>query len=102
KAARVAHVHQPGLDPALEPARALRQPFAEGLRPGFVCRQRDRLRAIAEAAQAQAENGVLCYGERVPAADLVEYRPVEMVRGSAERQHEFVAREERQHAAEKA
>lgn len=66
---------QPGLDPTLEPSRALRKPYTEYLGPVFEGGQRDRFDTVAPAAKPNPE--VCVFGDvvRIPAADLIERGP---------------------------
>ena len=78
RADRIAHMDQPGLGPALEPARALRQPYVEPGRSRLVGRARYGLGPVAETGQPQAKIGVLGDIVRVPSADLLQRRAAEM------------------------
>ena len=102
KPARRAHVHQPGLHPALEPARALPEPRAEARRRFLVGGRRNDRGAIAEARQPHAEIGVLGHVVGVPGADPPQHRGAEMVRRAAERQRQPPCREPRQEHVEQA
>ena len=80
----VAHVHQPGLGVALDPARALAEPTGEaavGLLPGGRIHHQG---AVAALVQAHAEVAVLGDVEGIPAAQLAEGGSAEMVGGAAE------------------
>ena len=86
--ARLPHVHQPGLDPAFEPARALAQPGAELRRRLLIGGRIDHARSIAEARQPHAEIGILGDVIGIPAADLAQRRGMEMIGRAAERQRQ--------------
>src|SRR5437868_14927371 len=67
---RLAHMHEPGLHPSLEPARALAEPIANVVRRFFVGRGIDHARSVAEASEPHAEIGIFCDVVRVPSANF--------------------------------
>jgi hypothetical protein len=71
-------VHEPGLNPPLEPARSLRKPFRKRLRRDLLSGQRNRFGAITEPLEPEPEIGVLGDVERIPSADRVEYVAAEV------------------------
>src|SRR5690606_7153875 len=75
---RPAHMHQPRLDPAFKPSRALRAPGGEILRRLLESRQIDDPDAIAEPLEPHAEIRILRDVVRVPAADRVERAAAEV------------------------
>src|SRR5262249_19410641 len=81
-----AHVHEPGLHPSLEPARALPNPIANPCRRFFVGRGIDHARPVAEASEPHAEIGILGDVVRIPSADFAKCRCAKMVRRTAQRQ----------------
>ena len=75
---RIAHVDEPGLHPALEPAGALGQPVAQSLRRILPRWRVDHAAPVAVARQAHGEVGILGDVVRVPAPDLLQRRATEM------------------------
>src|SRR5262249_35530042 len=88
KLARLAHMHEPGLHPSLEPARPLTEPIANVGRRFFVGRGIDHARSVAEAGQSHAEIGILCHLVRIPSADFAKCRRAKMIRRAAKRQRQ--------------
>ena len=74
----VAEAKHDGLDPALDPSPALRQPLPECDGSFLVGTRVDGGALIAEPREPDAEIGILRHVERIPAAHLFQHRAREV------------------------
>src|SRR5262245_50603914 len=73
------HVHEPGLHPAPEPARALPEPPAAVGRRFFISGGGDHCRSVAETGKPNAEIGILGYIVWIPAANFTQRLGAKMI-----------------------
>ena len=99
RAQGIAHVHQPGLHEAFEPAGPLAQPIAElgiGL---FVGEALHHAGAKAQPRQAQAQIRILGHIVGIPAADVPQDAGAKMIRRPAQGEGQAPRRKGRQYQA---
>ena len=89
---RGAHMHQPGLHIALEPARALAEPAHQACAAPPQRWWRKAWRSDSPSREPDAEIGILGDVERVPRHEPFQRRHAEMVRGAAERDRQASCR----------
>ena len=98
--ARCAHVHEPGGEKALQPARALPHPVRQPRVRFFMGEAVERARHVAMAREAEAQFGILRHVEGVPCAHLPEHRRAKVVGRAAQRQRQPVVCQHGQKKAE--
>src|SRR3954454_21707202 len=75
----IAHVDEPGLHPALEPARALPDPRLHARRRFLIGGRANDGRAVSESRKPHAEVGILGDIEGVPPAGIAQRLRAKMV-----------------------